>query len=190
MRGRSTASPGSANAGDRRFRAYACRVDALADDIVSFRSGPLSNFAMSAIEIPCPFTGRRRIYATVEHYFQASKATTLKEHAHIAEQPTPRDAKRAGRHVKLRADWEEVKFDVMLVALRAKFCIPKYRDRLLATGDSLIVEDSPHDFEWGIRDEDGGYTGQNLLGKALMAVREELHACVSPGDQLALQVDA
>ncbi len=183
-------SASAGHPGDRRCGVYADRMDALAEDAVSFRGGPFSNFAMSAIEVPCPFTGRRRTYATVEHYFQASKATTLQEHAHIAEQPTPREAKRAGRHVKLRADWEEVKFDVMLAALRAKFRIPKYRDRLLATGDSLIAEDSPYDFEWGIRAEDGGYTGQNLLGKALMTVRQELRASDVSGDQLALKVDA
>ena len=62
----------------------------------------------------------------------------------------------------------------MLTALRAKFRLHEYRQVLLATADRLIVEDSPHDFEWGIRDREGGLGGRNLLGKALMIVRSEL----------------
>ncbi len=39
-----------------------------------------------------------------------------------------------------------------------------------------MAEDSPWDFEWGVRDAHGGYDGQNLLGGALILVREELRA--------------
>ena len=162
-------------------------MDVPSRDLVTFRSGPFSNFAASPMELACPFTRSTRVYATVEHYFQACKATTLDAHAGIAEQPTPRDAKRAGRQVRLRADWEDVKVDVMLTALRAKFRIPKYRDRLLATGESLIVEESRHDLEWGARKADEGFIGKNLLGKALVAVRDELRASDVRGEQLALK---
>ena len=41
-----------------------------------------------------------------------------------------------------------------------------------------LAEDSPSDFVWGARDPHGGYGGQNLLGLALMQVRQELIADV------------
>lgn len=164
-------------------------MDRLPDDVVSFWGGPFSNFEPVRIELPCPFTGTPRTYATVEHYFQASKAESLDDHLRVAEQASAQEAKRAGRVVKLRADWEQVKVDVMLAALRVKFRISRFRRLLLDTGDRLIVEDSPYDFEWGIRDANGGFGGQNLLGEALMTVRRELRAGELVGDQLPLEVD-
>jgi len=41
-----------------------------------------------------------------------------------------------------------------------------------------LAEDSPSGFVRGARDPDGGYGGQNLLGLALMRVRDELVADV------------
>lgn len=147
------------------------------DDAVMFWDGhPFSNFEPSPITLACPFTGQPREHATVEHYFQACKATALEDHVHVAAQPSPLEAKTAGRAVALRPDWQERKYDVMVTALRAKFALPQFRDALLATGDRPIAEDSPYDFEWGIRDANGGYTGNNLLGKALMEVRAGLRA--------------
>lgn len=113
-------------------------------------------------------------YETVEHYFAASKATTEQDHDIIRTMRGPWDAKRAGRRTPLREDWEDVKYEVMLTALRVKFSESEYRTALLDTGDRLIAEDSPTDYVWGIRDRHHGYGGRNLLGKALMQVREEL----------------
>ena len=78
-------------------------------------------------------------------------------------------AKQIGRNVELRPDWEDVKYDVMLKCLRAKYAIPYFRRQLLSTGYKEIREDSPTDRVWGWRDG-----GQNLLGKALMQVRAEI----------------
>jgi N-glycosidase YbiA len=87
-------------------------------------------------------------------------------------------AKRAGRETELRSDWEQVKLEVMLCALRGKFALEPYRSGLLLTHPRPLAEDSPSDFVWGVRDPDGGYHGQNLLGLALMRVRAELIADV------------
>jgi N-glycosidase YbiA len=135
---------------------------------------PLSNFVGGPLALPHPFTGEPTAYATVEHYFQACKATDAVAHDRVRTAPTPKEAKRRGRAVALRHDWEDVKRDVMLTALRAKFQDPALRELLLATGTRTIGEDSPYDHEWGIRDRRGGYGGQNLLGQALMRVRAEL----------------
>ena len=53
-----------------------------------------------------------------------------------------------------------------------------YRSALLLTQTRPLAEDSPSDFVWGARDSDRGYGGQNLLGLALMCVRDELIADV------------
>lgn len=151
------------------------------DEAVFFYGGPFSNFVggpfQIGIEQPwgvqddaiCTMT-----YETVEHFFAASKAMTKEAHLHIADKRGPLRAKQAGRRTELRPDWELVKFEVMLTGLRAKFEETYYRKALLSTGSRLIAEDSPYDFIWGIRDKDHGYTGTNLLGEALMRVRNEL----------------
>ncbi len=87
-------------------------------------------------------------------------------------------AKHAGRETGLRPDWEQVKVEVMLCGLRGKFALEPYRSGLLLTHPDPLAEDSPSDFVWGARDRDGGYAGQNLLGLAVMRVRDELIADV------------
>ena len=66
----------------------------------------------------------------------------------------------------------------MLCALRGKFALEPYHSGLLLTHPHPLAEDSPSDFVWGARDPDGGHGGQNLLGLALMRVRDELIADV------------
>lgn len=132
-----------------------------------FYGGPFSNFADSTIFMDLGFG--TKAYRTVEHAFQAAKATTLEDHERVRTAPGPGYAKMEGRRITLRDDWEKVKYEVMLECLRAKFAIPSFKGRLLSTGDRELREDSPTDFVWGYRNN-----GQNLLGKALMTIRAEL----------------
>ena len=60
----------------------------------------LSNFELS------PFTVNGVVFPTMEHYFQAMKATNQEDLLEIAKAPTPGKAKRLGRKVKIRLDWE------------------------------------------------------------------------------------
>jgi ribA/ribD-fused uncharacterized protein len=84
----------------------------------------------------------------------------------------PSEAKRLGRRVRLRSDWEQVKDQVMLDVVRAKFDQhPDLAQKLLATGDEELVEGNDWgDIYWGVYK---GY-GKNMLGKILMRVRAEL----------------
>ncbi len=86
----------------------------------------------------------------------------------------PGDAKRLARlhRDQIRPDWDSVKTSVMLTVLRAKFAIPYLRNLLLKTGTAELVEDSPFDSFWGIG-HDG--KGQNMLGRLLMQIREEVN---------------
>ena len=125
----------------------------------------LSNYSCS------PFYIDTILFPTMEHYFQASKANNQKDYLFIANAPTPGDAKRLGRRIQLRPDWEEVKDNVMLIGLRKKFADPELRDLLLATGDEELVEGNYWgDTYWGVCNG----IGQNKLGKLLMQVREEI----------------
>lgn len=139
---------------------------------VDFYGGPFSNFVGEPFTMYHPWNASHSFtYQTVEHYFQAMKATDPQQHDWVAHASSPSIAKQRGRRVLIREDWEEVKYAVMLVGLREKFKHPTYRKLLLDTGDKIIREDSPTDFEWGYRNN-----GKNLLGKALMQIREELRS--------------
>lgn len=125
----------------------------------------LSNFYES------PMTIQGITYPTNEHFFQAMKTLDPSERKKIASAQTPGQAKRLGRQVKLRWDWEGVKEDVMLIGLRYKFSNPDLKEKLLATGNEELVEGNWWgDQYWGVCDG----IGKNKLGKLLMKVREEL----------------
>ncbi|MCD7839046.1 MAG: NADAR family protein [Erysipelotrichaceae bacterium] len=49
-------------------------------------------------------------------------------------------AKRAGRKVKLRTDWEDVKLNIMKELIMIKFQNPLLKEKLLNTGDALLIE--------------------------------------------------
>jgi ribA/ribD-fused uncharacterized protein len=95
----------------------------------------------------------------------------------IAAAPTPGKAKRLGRAITLRTDWETVKYDIMLMGLRLKFCDKELREKLRKTGDEMLVEGNYwHDNIWGDCSCDAckNRPGRNELGKLLMQVRNEI----------------
>lgn len=130
--------------------------------------GYLSNFW------PAPITLKGVVWPTSEHYFQAQKfAGTAHEEA-IRQTPSPLIAARMGRSRArpLRADWDAVKEQIMLDALRAKFMQhPDLGARLCATGDALLIEHSARDAYWA---DGADGCGRNRLGALLMRVRGEL----------------
>jgi len=130
----------------------------------------LSNFSSAPIKV-----GNRE-YPTVEHYYQAMKTDSYLEQESIRLCSSPALAKKLGREVKIRKDWEEIKIIVMLRALRLKFENPTLREKLLSTGDQLLVEGNWwHDTYWGrcrCRICEGH--GENKLGWLLMKVRKEI----------------
>lgn len=109
-------------------------------------------------------------YRTVEHAFQAAKTFNPEEREKIKNANTPGKAKRLGRKVQLRPDWEDIKYTMMQSFVKQKFEDPKLKNNLLTTGDEELVEGNTWgDKIWGVCDGQG----QNLLGKILMQVREE-----------------
>jgi ribA/ribD-fused uncharacterized protein len=122
---------------------------------------------------PCVIEMDGITYPTTEHAFQAYKSRNPTIRKHIAGLKTPGQAKRAGRSLPLRNDWQKVKFDIMVECLRLKFEQEPFRTMLLETGDEEIAEDARqwNDAEWGLGKSG---KGNNKLGKALMKVRDEL----------------
>lgn len=84
----------------------------------------------------------------------------------------PSEAKKLGRRVKLRGDWESVKDTVMYEICKAKFSQNlDLADKLAATKDVELIEGNTWgDRIWGVCDG----VGENRLGKILMRVRAEM----------------
>lgn len=126
----------------------------------------LDNFADTLIE----YEGI--MYTSVEAAFQSAKTFDMEKRKRIARYD-PAAAKRAGRKLQLRPDWESVKDDIMYELLKKKFQSDAfgYRTKLLATGDAELIEGNNHrDSYWGVYKG----VGKNRLGQLLMRVRSEL----------------
>ena len=132
----------------------------------------LSNFFYA------PFVYDGIIYPTNEHFFQAMKTLDQEKRKQIAEAKTPGAAKRMGRQVQLREDWEQVKYTVMRVGVERKFdAHPGLVKKLIATGDAILIEgNSWHDNTWGscFCPKCADIAGKNWLGEILMERRKEL----------------
>ena len=111
--------------------------------------------------------------------FDKSKASQIAYETH------PYQVKMLGRKVRNynETKWNEVRYDKMVEVLRAKFSQNEdLKQILLQTGDRILVEGSPYDNIWGVKVDwkddrildEKNHKGLNLLGKALMQVRNEL----------------
>lgn len=122
--------------------------------------------------------GQEWVYCdTVEHAFQASKTNIPELRKKIALAKTPGKAKRLGRKVPLKYDWEESKVGIMQQFLMQKFANPELREKLLATGDEELIEGNTwHDNFYGDChcDKCKDISGKNMLGKLLMQERDRI----------------
>lgn len=127
----------------------------------------LSNFYPSPVVV----WGVR--WQTAEHAYQAAKTLLVAERVRINSCDTPGKAKRMGKSVTLREDWEENKLSIMEQVVSAKFeQNSKLRTQLIATAGTYLEEGNTwKDTFWGICPPGSG-KGQNHLGKILMNLRE------------------
>lgn len=126
----------------------------------------LSNFYPSEVSLD------GILYPSIEHAYQAAKTIDITTRREIAALKTPGQAKRRGRRVILRSNWEHIKEEIMYELVLQKFARhPVLRQLLLATGEQQLVEGNTWgDTYWGVCDGEG----QNRLGKILERVRFEL----------------
>jgi hypothetical protein len=98
---------------------------------------------------------------------------------------SPLEQKKHGRKVANYDNniWERKRYDIVVEGNKAKFSQnPTLHDYLLSTGNSILAEASPKDIVWGIglaKDHPDAsspkrWQGKNLLGVALMKVRDYL----------------
>lgn len=139
----------------------------------------LSNFELSPITVRVGGVDLQA--SSVEHAYQALKATNASDRIQILSARTPGGAKRLGKSVQYREDWEEVKVKFMRELVLAKFTQnPRLAEKLLSTGTAELVEGNWWgDRFWGVCRG----SGQNQLGRILMWVRAELRRRRSGADQ-------
>ena len=118
-------------------------------------------------------------YKGVEYYnseaaFQAQKCINEEDKMALSNMESPMEAKKYGKTVALREDWEDVKNDIMYSVLMAKFSSDEeLKRKLLDTGEEELVEGNTWgDSYWGFDLEKN--EGKNILGKLLMQVRKDL----------------
>jgi ribA/ribD-fused uncharacterized protein len=139
---------------------------------------------------PAPFVVDGMTYATAEHWMMAGKARLFEDPAtldKVVRAPTPAAAKALGRAVRGFSEdrWAAARYDIVVAGNVAKFAQnDELRRYLLSTGSRVLVEASPLDRVWGIglAEDDQWATapsrwrGKNLLGLALLKVRERLES--------------
>lgn len=147
-----------------------------------FWGGIYSNF------YPCKFHDGVKYYNCNEQYFMSEKAALFEDSKIrnlILETTDPKVMKKLGREVKGfdPVKWNDYKEEVMESGLRFKFTQnPELKKALLEEDCDLFVEASPFDKIWGIGLNEAvaktvppdEWPGQNLLGKLLTQLREEL----------------
>lgn len=125
----------------------------------------LSNF------YPCNVTYKGITYLSSEAAFHAQKTTDVSQQLRFTKL-NPSESKRLGRKIKLRSDWEDVKYQIMYDIVLEKFIQNEdLRKLLIGTGDAELIEGNWWgDKYWGVCHG----VGQNNLGKILMDVRAYL----------------
>jgi hypothetical protein len=144
----------------------------------------IKNWFSNMLPLDTPFEYQGILFSTVENFYVAMKTQKheVELRKQIAAMP-PHVAKRFGRQLQRRPDWEGIKLPVMEFALRIKFAPgTSWYKKLIATGDTEIVEyNNWGDKFWGVIAYYNGRTitpsnpriGQNHLGKLLMKIRAE-----------------
>lgn len=145
-------------------------------------NGYLSNWYKASFE----YAGRK--FAHAEQFMMYQKMMTF-GHPEIAEKILETDdqygCKQLGKSKISNWDsdlWDKIRYQIVKRGIKAKFFQNKdLAEKLLSTGDKLLAECSGSDKNWGIGISDNdprrfdvsNWSGQNLLGRCLMDVREE-----------------
>jgi len=137
------------------------------EPIMEFRG----NYAFLSNMWLCAFEYEGLIWNSSEAAYQAMKDGT-RHYWRIVRDMTAGDAKRYGRRIKIRKDWDDIKIRIMTDIVFCKFSQNNYlKIMLLDTGDRLIVEGNRWgDQFWGVSN---GH-GRNELGRILMYARDIL----------------
>ena len=150
--------------------------------IIPFLNGPYSQWFKKS------FTVDNIQYNCCEQYMMAEKARLFDDQAtlkKILATNSPAEQKKFGREVKCFSEkiWKKHRYEIVYKGNLAKFSQnDDIKQKLLATGDAILCEANPKDSIWGValKAHDPKiknpklWKGLNLLGQALMQVRDAL----------------
>ena len=146
-------------------------------DVHGFRNefAFLSNFFAAPVEIG-RWNGKdveKLVLPTSEHHYQFLKARYHAGQQAIINCATPGQAKREGRRIIMKPDWNVKRTGYMTIVVRAKFDQhPELAEKLMAIDGEIVEENNWNDTFWGVCNG----VGENHLGKILMSTREWLQA--------------
>jgi N-glycosidase YbiA len=159
------------------------------DNQILFYARDRQNFGFLSHFHPSPIVVDDENWPTVEHFYQAQKSPIMAYRNAIRAVEHPGHVKRLSvspvgkaRLIKgswfakngkvPRADWQDVKVDLMRLGDQAKYTQnPELAALLLATGDAELIEEAENDAFWGTG-KNG--IGLNWAGRILMEIRESL----------------
>lgn len=153
--------------------------------------GYMSNWYHSEFVMKDTVTKQDLCFNSSEQYFMWAKAKLFGDEEtaqKIYESGSCREQKDLGRQVKNfdQLVWNQNKYQIMVDAIYYKFvdiANIHLKESLVATGNAILAEASPYDKIWGIGvstqtttyfQDVKNWKGENLLGKALMEVRDKL----------------
>lgn len=128
----------------------------------------LSNF------YECPINYNGLEFNSVEAAYQAQKSYDRESQEDFVKLG-PADSKKLGCIYPIRYDWYNLKVGIMRELLQIKFESPKFKELLIDTDCSILVEGNTwHDLFWGACTcpQHNG-KGDNILGTLLMEIRDE-----------------
>ena len=122
---------------------------------------------------PCEIRVNGLVFTCAEACFQSFKTTDVNERKKF-QGINGFEAKKLGRSVSLRSDWNDIRIEVMFRVIHAKFSQhPELTKKLQNTGDLPIIEDNTwKDTFWGRYNG----KGHNLLGQILMSERDWINS--------------
>lgn len=130
----------------------------------------LSNFSSFGVDWDDGF------YMTSEHVYQTEKFSDEIIREKIRNAKSAYEAKQIAKANKnlCSKDWNVIKVGVMKKILLAKVSQHEYiQQKLLDSGDAVLIEDSPSDSFWGWGQNKDG---ENWLGRLWMEIRRELQS--------------
>jgi len=142
-------------------------------EIRFYRSSGEYGFLSNLFRAPVEFEGRK--FRSSEEAYQFGKPKDPAVAEWLVSAPRQHICAEAAHSLlvfDIQTDWNSIKVDRMRRVIEAKFAQNQdLKERLLKTGDSLLIEDSKTDAFWGVGKKGNG---KNMLGTLLMELRAKL----------------